>query len=333
VMGVRYCHQYQIAHRDLKPENLLLDDQGNLKISDFGFSNLQRGGSKPTQGTMMQTLCGTPHYVAPEVLREQGYNGLTADIWSCGIILFVMLAGYLPFDDPNLNALFNKIERGDFRMDRKFSPEVTDFLRRLIVVDPTKRMTLDEAIAHPWFQVGFDSALLHNPIVQVSQEQIANALTNTTEVDETPKNTADVVSGPDGMELMRWNSAAGFYTIIQEKAFFPTTNFRDHRRVFWFKSNQDTAANELTAVLKELRTNPRPHRDSAVEIKGFFNAQGGLLTYVAVIEKTILAERCIVDIRRGRGKPEEFHTFIGTVCMKLQDRITSVDLEPIPYGL
>eukprot|EP00759_Apiculatamorpha_spiralis_P037264 PhF_6_TR37184/c2_g2_i1/m.54776 len=120
IMGTYYCHMQGIAHRDLKPENLLLDGNDNLKISDFGLSNLQRGGPQGN-GTLLQTVCGTPNYVAPEVLKEKGYNGMMADVWSCGVILFVMLAGYLPFDDPNMNHLFNKIERGDFRMAKNFS--------------------------------------------------------------------------------------------------------------------------------------------------------------------------------------------------------------------
>eukprot|EP01061_Rhynchopus_euleeides_P011322 TRINITY_DN20895_c0_g3_i3.p1 TRINITY_DN20895_c0_g3~~TRINITY_DN20895_c0_g3_i3.p1 ORF type:complete len:236 (+),score=86.05 TRINITY_DN20895_c0_g3_i3:281-988(+) len=110
ILGLYYCHTQQVAHRDLKPENLLLDGRDNLKITDFGLSNLQRGALNDPKGggAMLQTVCGTPNYVAPEVLKEAGYNGITADIWSCGVILFVMLAGYLPFDDQNMNALFNK---------------------------------------------------------------------------------------------------------------------------------------------------------------------------------------------------------------------------------
>lgn len=104
ILAVRYCHNQGIAHRDLKPENLLLDRDGNIKISDFGLANLTNNTDD-----LMSTVCGTPNYVAPEVIRDQGYNGFLADLWSCGIILYVMLSGHQAFDDPNVKALFNKI--------------------------------------------------------------------------------------------------------------------------------------------------------------------------------------------------------------------------------
>ncbi|KAF9609669.1 hypothetical protein IFM89_017848 [Coptis chinensis] len=101
--GVDYCHSKGVYHRDLKPENLLLDSLGNLKISDFGLSAL------PPQGvSILRTTCGTPNYVAPEVLSHKGYDGAVADVWSCGVILYVLMAGYLPFDEIDLTTLYSK---------------------------------------------------------------------------------------------------------------------------------------------------------------------------------------------------------------------------------
>ncbi|ESL10592.1 serine/threonine protein kinase [Trypanosoma rangeli SC58] len=155
IAGIHYCHSQGIAHRDLKPENLLLDANDTLKISDFGLSNIHSGNA-PGRGTMLQTVCGTPNYVAPEVLKERGYDGVKADVWSCGVVLFVMLAGYLPFDDDNVNALFTKIERGEYRMARHFSTDVRDLISKMLVVDPNKRVTVEEIMQHPWFLVDWD---------------------------------------------------------------------------------------------------------------------------------------------------------------------------------
>ncbi|CAD2222068.1 serine/threonine kinase [Angomonas deanei] len=160
IAGVHYCHRQGIAHRDLKPENLLLDGNDTLKISDFGLSNLQRSNGQGG-GTMLQTVCGTPNYVAPEVLKEQGYDGLMADVWSCGVVLFVMLAGYLPFDDENVNALFTKIERGEFRMARHFSEDARDLIENMLRVDPARRFTLQDVIAHRWFQKDWNPDMLN----------------------------------------------------------------------------------------------------------------------------------------------------------------------------
>ncbi|KAG4911848.1 hypothetical protein JHK82_052443 [Glycine max] len=107
--GVDYCHSKGVYHRDLKPENLLLDSLGNIKIFDFGLSAF------PEQGvSILRTTCGTPNYVAPKVLSHKSYNGAVADVWSCGVILFLLLAGYLPFDELDLTTLYSKIERTEF---------------------------------------------------------------------------------------------------------------------------------------------------------------------------------------------------------------------------
>lgn len=153
IAGMYYCHSKGFAHRDLKPENLLLDANGTLKISDFGLSNLQ-------QDVLLQTICGTPNYVAPEVLMERGYNGLSADIWSCGVVLYVMLAGRLPFEDRNMNVLLGKIERGDYQMIRHISDPAKDLVARMLTVDPRKRISMEDVINHPWFQIEWNPRLL-----------------------------------------------------------------------------------------------------------------------------------------------------------------------------
>ena len=169
ILGVRYVHQQGVAHRDLKPENVLLSDAG-LKISDFGLSNIQTTtqSGQVVDSMQLQTVCGTPNYVAPEVLEKEGYNGFMADIWSCGVILFVMLAGYLPFTDPHIPTLLSKILDGKYELCPDFSPGARDIVSRMLVRDPDRRIDMDGIIAHSWFNTGFDSARLNQGTVDRS---------------------------------------------------------------------------------------------------------------------------------------------------------------------
>ena len=106
ISGVDYCHHNKVVHRDLKPENILLDDHHQLKIADFGLSNLL------VDGCFLRTSCGSPNYAAPEVISGALYSGPEVDVWSCGVILYALLCGTLPFDDENIPSLFRKIKSG-----------------------------------------------------------------------------------------------------------------------------------------------------------------------------------------------------------------------------
>lgn len=162
IMGVRYVHQQGVAHRDLKPENILIADSG-LKIADFGLSNIQlstSSGAVP-EPMHLQTVCGTPNYVAPEVLEKEGYNGFLADVWSCGVINYVMLAGYLPFRDPNIPNLLAKILKGDYEMCPNFSAGASTLIGGMLQRDPQKRWPIDKIIEDGWFSTKFDPAKLN----------------------------------------------------------------------------------------------------------------------------------------------------------------------------
>lgn len=152
ISAVSFCHARGVYHRDLKPENLLLDENGDLKVSDFGLSAVS---DQIRQDGLFHTFCGTPAYVAPEVLARKGYDASKVDLWSCGVILFVLMAGYLPFHDQNVMAMYKKIYKGEFRCPRWFSPDLTKLLTRILDTNPDKRMTIPEIMENRWFKKGF----------------------------------------------------------------------------------------------------------------------------------------------------------------------------------
>ncbi|KAL4333003.1 hypothetical protein GQ457_07G036260 [Hibiscus cannabinus] len=149
INAVDYCHSRGVYHRDLKPENLLLDAYGNLKISDFGLSALSK---QVRDDGLLHTTCGTPNYVAPEVLDDGGYDGATADLWSCGVILFVLLAGYLPFDDSNLMSLYKKISAAEFTCPPWLSFSAMKLITRILDPNPMTRITIPEILKDEWFK-------------------------------------------------------------------------------------------------------------------------------------------------------------------------------------
>ncbi|BGP55155.1 serine/threonine-protein kinase gin4 [Rhodotorula sphaerocarpa] len=144
ISGVDYCHRFNICHRDLKPENLLLDSEKNIKIADFGMAALER------EGRLLETSCGSPHYASPEIVAGENYHGSSSDIWSCGIILYALLTGVLPFDHGDIRTLLSLVKRGEYYMPPELPTDAQDLIRKMLVVDPEKRIKMEDVLRHPW---------------------------------------------------------------------------------------------------------------------------------------------------------------------------------------
>uniref|UniRef100_A0A3Q1IPN4 MAP/microtubule affinity-regulating kinase 3 n=1 Tax=Anabas testudineus TaxID=64144 RepID=A0A3Q1IPN4_ANATE len=150
VSAVQYCHQKHIVHRDLKAENLLLDADMNIKIADFGFSN------EFTLGNKLDTFCGSPPYAAPELFQGKKYDGPEVDVWSLGVILYTLVSGSLPFDGQNLKELRERVLRGKYRIPFYMSTDCENLLKKFLILNPSKRGSLDQIMRDRWMNVGYE---------------------------------------------------------------------------------------------------------------------------------------------------------------------------------
>ncbi|KAK6266401.1 hypothetical protein QUC31_017238 [Theobroma cacao] len=198
ISAVGFCHSRGVFHRDLKPENLLLDENWNLKVSDFGLSAVT---DQVRPDGLLHTLCGTPAYVAPEILAKKGYDGAKVDVWSCGIVLYVLHAGYLPFNDPNLMVMYRRIYKGEFRFPKWTSPDLRRFLGRLLDPNPETRITLDEIINDPWFKKGYKEIKFNSEDFEMKEENQSNKCLN----------AFDIISFSSGFDLSNLFNEADFW--------------------------------------------------------------------------------------------------------------------------
>ncbi|XP_057772538.1 CBL-interacting protein kinase 2-like [Salvia miltiorrhiza] len=200
--AVEFCHSRGVYHRDLKLENILLDGDGNVKVSDFGLSALTE--SRRSDG-LLHTSCGTPGYVAPEIIERNGYDGVGADIWSCGVVLYVLLAGYLPFHDRNLMEMYRKIIKGEYKFPSWFSPKLRRLVSRMLDPNPNSRISIAEIKAGCWFKGGNgikgESVVSRGVAWGESNEKEARSLSNL--------NAFDIISLSDGLDLSKLFEESG----------------------------------------------------------------------------------------------------------------------------
>lgn len=142
--ATEYIHRNKVVHRDLKPENLLLDEKNNIKLADFGLSNTYENDQE------MDTPCGSPCYAAPEMVAGKSYKGLPVDIWSSGVVLYAMVCGFLPFEDPSTPILYQKIISGKYDEPDWLSPSLKDLMKKIMNTNPATRYTIQEIRKHPW---------------------------------------------------------------------------------------------------------------------------------------------------------------------------------------
>ncbi|EGN96510.1 hypothetical protein SERLA73DRAFT_92984, partial [Serpula lacrymans var. lacrymans S7.3] len=176
ISAIHYCHSFNIAHRDLKPENLLMDQNKNIKVADFGMAAWQASSNNG----MLRTACGSPHYAAPEVVMGQEYNGSASDIWSCGVILFALLVGRLPFDDEDLYTLLEKVKRSTFDMPSNIDPLAQDLISKMLRKDVSQRITIPEILRHPFYISQEPKAVAHS---MPNLDDIAKPLSGTDAID------------------------------------------------------------------------------------------------------------------------------------------------------
>ncbi|RUS18633.1 kinase-like domain-containing protein [Endogone sp. FLAS-F59071] len=144
--GVAFLHRLDVVHRDIKPENILLDRNGHIRICDFGFAKVFR------KEELLETYCGSPHYAAPEMVKETPYSGPAVDIWSCGVLLYIMLSGKLPFQSENTPALFKKICTGNYPLSKYICSEAAELISKMLNVESELRPTAERVLQHPWLK-------------------------------------------------------------------------------------------------------------------------------------------------------------------------------------
>ncbi|XP_030537469.2 CBL-interacting serine/threonine-protein kinase 11 [Rhodamnia argentea] len=273
ISALGYCHARGVFHRDLKPENLLLDDNGGLKVTDFGLSAVT---DQIRSDGLLHTLCGTPAYVAPEILAKKGYDGAKVDVWSCGVILFVMTAGYLPFNDPNLMAMYKKIYRGEFRCPKWMSADLKRFLRRLLNTNPDTRITIHEILKDPWFRKGYKEVDLFAEASGSKPEMVGEGDS------KSELNAFDIISFSPGLNL------SGLFDDKYDAA-------EDGER-FVSEETPEELMERVEGFAKEEKLRVRRKKEWGLEAEG---REGNL---VMEVEVNRLTEKLVVmEVRRGGG--------------------------------
>ncbi|CAH2079999.1 unnamed protein product [Thlaspi arvense] len=310
VDAIAHCHCKGVYHRDLKPENLLLDVNGNLKVSDFGLSALPQRGVE-----LLRTTCGTPNYVAPEVLSGQGYDGSAADIWSCGVILFVILAGFLPFSETDLPALYRKINAAEFSCPPWFSAEVKSLIQRILDPNPKTRIKIQGIRKDPWFRLNYV------PIRATNEEQVnlddIRAVFDGIEGSYVSENVERKDEGPlmmNAFEMITLSQGLNLSALFDRRQDFVKrqTRFVSRRSPSVIIANIETVAASMGFKSET--------RNFKTRLEGLSSDKAGQFAVVIEIYE-VAPSLFMVDVRKAAGETLEYHKFYKKLCAKLENII------------
>ncbi|VFQ94060.1 unnamed protein product [Cuscuta campestris] len=305
INAVDYCHSRGVYHRDLKPENLLLDAAGKLKVSDFGLSALSQ---QIRDDGLLHTTCGTPNYVAPEVLDDRGYDGSAADLWSCGVILFVLLAGYLPFDDSNLMNLYKKISSAEFTCPPWISFSAMKLITRILDPNPATRITIPEILENEWFKKGYKPPIFYekedanvDDVEAVFKDAQEHHVTEKKEEQPTAMNAFELISMSKGLDLGN---------LFDEKGFKKETRF----------TSKCTASEIITKIEEAVKplgfdVSKRNYKMRLENIKA--GRKGNLNVSTEVFQ--VAPSLHLVEVRKAKGDTLEFHKFYKNLSTCLED--------------
>jgi 5'-AMP-activated protein kinase, catalytic alpha subunit len=285
----------------LKPENVLLDENENLKVSDFGLSALAE--SKRQDG-LLHTTCGTPAYVAPEVLSRKGYDGAKADVWSCGVILFVLVAGYLPFHDTNLIEMYRKISRAEFRCPRSFSTELKDLLYKILDLDPSTRISISRIKGSAWYK---------KPIELHAKKSEAERTEKTVAGEATTSGSAECSTSEGNQRSLSLPNLNAF-DIISLSTGFDLSGFFDdmyslREERFTTRQPATTVFTKLKELAKRLKLKVKKKENGTLKLAALKEGKKGILELDADIFE-VAPSLLLVELKKTNGDTLEYQKLV-----------------------
>ncbi|EEF29400.1 CBL-interacting serine/threonine-protein kinase, putative [Ricinus communis] len=313
INAVDYCHSRGVYHRDLKPENLLLDANGVLKVSDFGLSALPQ---QVREDGLLHTTCGTPNYVAPEVINNKGYDGAKADLWSCGVILFVLMAGYLPFEESNLMALYKKIFKAEFTCPPWFSSSAKKLIKRILDPNPLTRITIAEVIENEWFKKGYKPPTFEQ--AEVSLDDVNSIFNESGDCQDLVVERREAPIGPvapitmNAFELISTSQGLNLSSLFEKQMGLVKreTRFTSKHSANEIISKIEEAAMPLGFQVKK--------NNFKLRLQGEKTGRKGHLSVATEILE-VAPSLYMVEVRKSGGDTLEFHKFYKNLSAGLKD--------------